>query len=332
MRRLSATLLLFLLLPLSAHAQESEDLGDVIQDVGGDYARLYVQPLVDAFGADINSGLYHSADISSGLFPLVDVYVGAEAFGAFLAPEAQTLSLNYTRTETFTYEDEEYDIPVTYTVADAPTVFGRSEAGEITAQVDTTIDGRHIEEERSFRILPGVINTRFVPLLVPQVKVGTSLIGTELTVRYLPQIDLGDYGAFNMYGIGIRHNVSQYIPLLPLDISTQVMYQTLGIEDAEENDIVSAEAWAVNVAASKSLLLLTVYGGVQIERTTVDVEYTLDPEDDRVPETTVGLDLSGKNKVRALAGASLNLGLFNVHADYSLGNINVVSAGVGVVL
>lgn len=332
MRRLLAAALLSLLLPFSAQAQESDDLGDVIKDVGGDYARLYVQPLVDAFGADINSGLYHSADISAGLFPLVDVYVGAEAFGAFLAPEAQTLSLDYTRTETFTYDGQDYEIPVTYTVTDAPTVFGRRQAGTITARVDTTIDGRHIEEERSFQTLPGVVHTRFAPLLVPQVKIGTSLIGTELTLRYLPQIDIADYGAFNMHGIGIRHNVSQYIPLLPVDISTQVMYQTLGIEDASENNIVSAEAWAVNVAASKSLLLLTVYGGLQIERTTVDVEYTFDPEDERLPSTTVDLGLSGKNRMRALAGASLNLGLFNVHADYSLGNINVVSAGVGVVL
>ena len=317
---------------LAGSAEAQDDLGDALQDVGASYAELYVQPMVDAFGADINSGLFRSASVGAGLIPLVDVSVGVKGFGTILPESAQTLSLAYTRSETFTYDGEEYDVPVTYTIDDAPTVFGETEAGTVTATVDTTIDGQRINEERSFDVLPGLVNTRIAPLLVPQASVGSSLTGTDLTLRYLPEISLGDYGAFNMFGVGVRQEVGRYIPLLPFSVSAQVMYQKMGISGAEDNDIVSATAWAGNVAVSKSLLLLTVYGGLQLERTTVDVEYLFQPQNEDLPGQTIAFDLQGKNNFRALAGLNLSLGLFNVHADYSLGQMNVLTAGVDVVL
>ena len=321
---------------LAGSAAAQDDLGDALRDVGADYAELYVQPMVDAFGADINSGLFRSASVGAGLIPLVDVSVGVKGFGTILPESAQTLSLEYTRNETFTVEGEEFEVPVTYTIDDAPTAFGETSPGTVTASVNETVErnGREytIDEERSFDVLPGLVNTRIAPLLVPQASVGSSLIGTDLTLRYLPEVSLGDYGAFNMFGVGVRQEVGQYIPLLPFSVSAQVMYQKLGISGAEDNDIVSATAWAGNVAVSKSLLLLTVYGGLQVERTSVDVEYLFQPRNADLPSQTIAFDLQGKNNFRALAGLSLSLGLFNVHADYSLGELNVLTAGVDVVL
>ena len=120
---------------------------------------------------------------------------------------------------------------------------------------------------------------------VPQFEIG-SLFGTELLIRLIPKISLGEYiGNFSFWGIGLKHSISQYFyedkntdgnalirenaPLF--DLSVQVVYQHTSLDNkvGVTNALLSANAnvFCFNVNASKRVLdLLEVYGGIGYER------------------------------------------------------------------
>ena len=305
-----------------AHAQEDADdgLAGALDDVGEEYGRRYVQPLVNAAGADLNSGFFHKASVGGGLLPLVDVYVGVKAFGSLVPESDQSLSLRYTQTETV----DGRDVDVTYNIDDAPTVFGEEEAGTVT----TTVNG----EERTFDTLPGVYETSIVPLATPQVGVGLPMIGTHVSVRYLPSISYQNVGSLQFAGAGLRHDVSSYIPLMPLGLSAYGFYQNLSVEEDNAGEVLDLSAYALGVAASKSFLVATVYGGLQYERTTADVAYTFDPPGEAVGTRSIAFGLTGASSFRALAGVSVGLGPAVLSVDLSQGERTVLSAGLGISL
>ena len=338
------TLLLFIAAFLVAQPARSQDLGETLEGVGAAYAKAYVQPLVDAFGADINSGLFHSAKIGGGLLPMVDIYLGVKVFGALIPSGDKTLDLTYTMPQVFTGSDGmEYTVDVTYQINDAPTVFGDAEnPGVVTAMVHEVVspgpDGQSgtaddvvIDETTSLELLPGLLETSIAPLVVPQLRLG-SAFGTDVMIRYLPSIELGDVGSIGFFGFGVRHSISQYVPLFPLDVAAQVTFQNLGIEDAANDDLLSASMWAMSVMASKSFLVATVYGGLQVESTGLDVSYTyVDPEG-LLPDEDISFSMTGSNRFRVVAGAALNLSPISINVDYSVGSMSVVSAGIGISL
>lgn len=333
------TVFLFAAVATPGRAQE---LGELIEDVGRAYSEPYLQPMVNALGVDMNTGLFHSASVGGGLLPLVDVYVGAKVMGAFVPDADRTLSLVYQTERTIEWHDgNEYTVPLSVNIDEAPTVFGDESPGVATVPIDYlhpgpdnvegTADDVPIDTTLSFEVLPGLIETPIVPFIVPQIGLG-SFMGTDLTIRYLPKIGFQDYGSVGFTGIGVRHSISQYIPLFPISLSAQVMWQKLSIDDVDDNEIFSASALAGNVVASKSLLVLTVYGGLQVERSSVDIEYTFDPEVEGVSPQQIEFGLTGDNNFRAVAGLALNLGPMLVNVDAGVGNTTVVSGGVGISL
>jgi hypothetical protein len=328
--------LLFILSPLGeverARAQSSPGLGDTIGRVGENYAALYMQPVVDAVGANLNSGFFHTADVGTGLLPGVDLYVGVKGFGTLIPDEDRSLSLRYQTTEEVTYEGETYEADVTFNIDDAPTAFGETETGTVTGTAVYEANGEERSETRSFETLPGVFDSPVLPLGVPQVGVGVPLLGTHVSLRYLPRIGYGDLGSVQLTGGGLRHDVSSYIPLLPFSLAAHGFYQSVSIEDGDEGEVVNATAYAAGVSASKSLLLFTFYGGLQWERTTADVAYTFDPPTSELAPQSITLDLTGENSVRALAGVSFGLGPAVINVDFSQGQRSVLSAGLGVAL
>jgi hypothetical protein len=315
-----------------AHAQEDSDdgLAGALGGVGEEYGRRYVQPLVNAAGADLNSGFFHKASVGGGLLPLVDVYVGVKTFGSLVPESDQSLSLRYQTQQEVTYDDgETYVADVTYDIDEAPTVFGEQEPGEVTSTATFQADGQERTQETSLDLLPGVYETSIVPLATPQVGVGLPMIGTHVSVRYLPSISYQNVGSLQFAGAGLRHDVSGYIPLLPLGLSAYGFYQNLSVEDDDAGEVLDLSAYALGMAASKSFLVATVYGGLQYERTTADVAYTFDPPGGT---RSIAFGLTGASSFRALAGVSVGLGPAVLNVDLSQGERTVLSAGLGVSL
>jgi HD-GYP domain-containing protein (c-di-GMP phosphodiesterase class II) len=96
-------------------------------------------------------------------------------------------------------------------------------------------------------------------------------------LRYFPKLKFNDVET-GLLGVGVKYNISQFIPLSPVDIAVQVLYNNLTFDyvgDVKENFFNSeSKNFAINAHASKTFSgMFTLYGGVQYESTTFDVEY-----------------------------------------------------------
>jgi hypothetical protein len=149
-------------------------------------------------------------------------------------------------------------------------------------------------------------------------------MGTQLMIRYLPAQNISDVGQISFWGAGVQHSLSQYIPLIPLNLAAQIAYQSLTIGDHFD-----AKALSIGIQASKKVLIVTIYGGVAYERCTMTLSYNyVDPVTSQAKNLSV--DFTGANTIRATIGASVTFLFFKVNADYSFGKIPVGSVGIGV--
>ncbi len=328
---------------LASRPAFAQQLPDVIADVGAEYAELYLQPVVNAFGADINAGLIHTAKVGGGALPF-DLFLGVKVMGALIPDIDRTLNIAYETPYTFHAPDgNRYDLPVTFRINDGPTVFGDTSPGIVTGNVrqtvhpgadglDNTPDDIVVDSTVSFNVLPGLYDGSIAPLAVPQLGIG-SLAGTDLIVRYLPRVSDENYGHLQFVGIGLRHSVDRYIPGLPFRIAGHFMMQRLLITNTASEEILTTSSIAAGVAISKTFVFLTLYAGIQTEETTVNVDYTFGDELSEIEGEKISFELTGDTTLRGMAGASLKLGPFLVNVEASQGNHRtVLAAGVGLAL
>ena len=322
--------------PAQAQFSDFEDLNDLrrtLEFMGEDYASGYVQPLTDAFGADMNSGLFHNADTDDGFLPLfpINIYVGVTVSGVptstldktFAPPAQETLSDG----TTITFEGDR-----------VPTVFGDTDTPDDASIVVRDPDG----SETGYAAPPGLLDASIAPIVMPQVRVGT-VFGTDAQLRYFPRSTLsaggGSYGKVGLFGLAVRHSLNQWIPVpLPLKLAVQGSYTSFSLENdfevdnrVESEEVVSASGWAVNLHASRSIPVLpfTIYGGVQYEQFDMDYSYAFNPPES---DNSVGIDISQTtaNKTRVLAGLSFTLAIIRINADYAIGSANnVLTTGIG---
>ena len=300
---------------------QSSDLGAQLSKVAGKNAESYLGPILSGWGADLNSGFYHSADLHSTL----GFDVGLKFSAALVKDEDKVFDFALPSTiklGAVTYTaGTDYDAVIT----GSPTAVGEATGKEVKIKAGRPGAGTTI-----FTAPPG-FNLPAVPLIMPQASIGLPF-GLEVTGRFVPSISAGDAGKVGFVGFGLRHDIDQYIPLLPVDIAAHFMMQKLTFsKKTDDEKIMSASGTAFGLEVSKSLILLTVYGGFQIESS----KWEFEPWDytDPTTNTTVkvsGFSFEGKNKSRVHVGARLLLLFLNIHADYSLSANPVVTAGVGI--
>ena len=276
---------------MTAHAQEFQDyLSKYTQENG----MGYMEPFADAFGASINTGWFHSASIEK-MEP--QIYVGI--VGMMVVVPERKKSFIATPEGLFTPK-----FPV-----EVPTIFGSGES--VTAEGDGGTS----------YTFPGGLNVTAVTLAAPQLDVG-SFFGTQASVRFLIYDFGGEIGKLNMFGMGVRHNISQYIPSLPAHLAVGYYWTTFQL-----GDITDAKNSFISLQGSYPMKKLTFYGGLGYELTTMQVGYTFKGEEGM--EEDINFDLKGSNKVRLTLGASLKLGPVRLNGDYNLSDQGVFSCGLG---
>ena len=314
---------LLALFALTASAQD--DLAKQISKVAGQNAVSYMSPILAAWGADLNSGFYHSADLHDILGFDVGVKVGAvivkdedKVFDLVLPDQVRFGGITL-------FAGRDYD----QVISGAPTALGEATGKDVKVKSSSPsgLAGQTIFTT------PKGFNLKYAPLIMPQAAIGLPF-GLEVIGRFIPNVTLPqDAGKVNFIGFGIRHSIDQYIPLIPFDVAIHFMTQKLTISDMNDNKLIGASGTAYGVEVSKNLILLTVYGGYQIEKSRWDVEsYKPDPSLTQfigTPVTISGFSVDGKNTSRFHAGVRLLLAIINVHADYSFATQPVVTAGVG---
>lgn len=253
----------------------------------------YAQPFATTLGLTMNSGGYKSADIPSVFgfsFSIRAMYI--------FIPDEQTM---YTPV-----------LPDGYTANEqTATIWGNK--------------GNSYAGPAGYIVMPPGIDLTSVPAGYPQISV--SFLGTEVMLRYLPKIPIAEKD-LSMFGVGVAHSISRYIPLLPVKIAAQVMYNTLEI-----TDLMKIKNIAFNVHASKSFGIFSPYVGLQYESTSFDLNYTYkgDPNS-QIPELQndqqISVSLDGENTVRATFGAALKLAFLVINADYNFANQSLATAGI----
>ena len=120
-------------------------------------------------------------------------------------------------------------------------------------------------------------------------------------------------------GWGLRHSISQYIPLCPVDIAVGYFQQSFDV-----GKIIKATARLYGFQVSKSFSVLCLYGGLGFESATMDIGYTYEEEGVSQP---IQFELEGINKTRLTLGFALDLPVVKLHVDYNMASQNVISGG-----
>jgi len=305
----------------AAHAQD--DVEEALSAIGQQYAGNYLQPVSDALGAGLNSGLFRTAKVGSGgILPGIDLYIGVAAMGVSTAGSDDSFRLSTDQVTINEGTAQERTLLIEYPDRDLPTAFGENESpGEAEIR-----DAETNVKVGDVALPASLLDTPLAPTVVPQVGIGT-VFGTDAQVRFLPETEISNYGSVGLTGVALRHSVSQYVPLLPVDLAVQGSWQQLDISGPEQDDILETTAWALNAQVSKSFTLATLYGGLQYETTDVDVEYQFTAPDGGT--STLRLDQDASTNVRALAGVSFSLAVVRLNVDYAIGANNTVTAGLG---
>jgi hypothetical protein len=270
----------------------SQDIEELVSKYTENNGKGYMQPLADAFGATFNTGLFHTARLKKLGF---QAYLGVVASTAFISDKRTTFDAT-----TQGFADPEI-------TTEAPTVFGPSQSVNVPGPGGTVY------------VFPAGMNVKMITFAMQQLSIG-SVYGTDLTFRFIT-FNLGeDFGDLNVFGWGIRHSISQYFEVLPLDVALGIYNQSF-----KAGDIVKANAWVVSAQASKKVLLFTFYGGLAYENTKLDLEYHNDEDD-----VDITFNLKGKNSIRLTAGVTFNLGPAKLNVDYNIASQSVLSVGLGV--
>lgn len=288
--KISSVLCALLLVGSASKAQNPFE--DAVKQLSSDKVRGYLQPFVNGLGANLSSGFYNTAQIGeTGLH----IQVGVVGMGT-LVGDAEKV----------------YDAlppqPFPQTPVQTATVFGGTGA---------VVNG---PGGTQYQFQSGEVKTSIIPLAVPQVTIG-NIYGTQAAIRYVPLPSIGDFPKTTLFGIGVRHSISRYIPEFPADLAAGIAYDKVTV-----GDIIDAHSLIFGGQISKSFSVLTVYGGLQYENSTLSVNYTYTGS---MPNTNVNLDIDGENKFRVTGGVTLDLVILHLNADINLGKVTVVSGGLG---
>ena len=166
--------------------------------------------------------------------------------------------------------------------------------------------------------------------------------GIDLKIRYIPNVGLSDEMEIGLFGVGIMHDIKQYIPgvkKLPFDLAAFVGYtkfKTKVTLDFAQNQSSEFDVSATTIQAliSKKLAVLTVYGGVGYDiskgKLAVKGSYDIDGSGTGAPIVNP-IDISvSSNSPRVTAGMRLKLGPITFHGEYTLQKYSAITAGFGI--
>ncbi len=192
---------------------------------------------------------------------------------------------------------------------------------------------------------------------VPQFEIG-SLWGTELLVRFIPEINLGQYiGDFMFWGVGLKHSISQYFNDnendRDFDLAAQIVFQGTRLKNEVGATKAQLEADAsiisANIHASKTINdWFDVYAGFAYDKISIDATYTYTlpievqrelgliaegqegptpgfPGDNMPQVADMTLD---QNNFKAILGLARDISNLRLFLDYNIGKFNILQFGI----
>ena len=298
---LSTFLIAFFLLT-NSYAQ----VGVGIFGLAPDDAKEYSKPLATYFGTYFNSGAYYSADLPQTFqfkFSIIGMY-------SVIGDGQKTFTPN-------------------------PGVEGYSSSGSTATFVGG--EGTYQIGPGGFLAYPGGFDVSGVGAGIYQL--AGSFYGTELMLRFFPSIKINDVTT-GLWGIGLKHNLSQWFPGLPFDLALQVLYNDFNLKndggDETEYIMFDSKNFAINAHASKTFSeMFIVYGGLQYESSSMDLDYYFQDPNDLYPsirDTRQSTSVDGDNVFRFTAGGAIKLLPVVFNADLNITSLFTITGGISLQL
>ena len=355
--------LLFFLVTPAAFAQV-DNVGRILQASREDANILvseYLKPFGSGFGASINTGWTNTAQTHKKFGFDITINTGL----AVVPGSDKTFDVTQIGLQQLELESGPSTVQ---------TINGSDDVQTTSLAAYETING---QRTKLFEFdMPTGTGFGYVP--APEIKAGLGLIkDTEIMVRYVPEVSIDEYGTFQQFGFGAKHGINQWLPggnLLPVDISLMAGYTNLNVtsdfsitaEDVitdpnnTENPYagqpstwegqkvdIDTDAFTINALVGKTLPVLSVYGGIGFETSTVSIstpgtyptivpnpDFQNDPQNEEplivdTIEQPIDIELEGGNSFHALAGFRIKLAVFHISASYTLSNYSTMNAGFG---
>ena len=283
---------------------------------GENLIEAYFTPMAESFGAGLNNGWYNTAKPHSlGGFDLTFT------LNTVIIPNsAETFNIVDAFGNVFKSDENE-----------ASTIFGSDNETDMTYTNSVT--------DSSFNFqMPGGLKTPAVPL--PMIQAGIGLIkNTAIDIRYMPMLNVGDNINVNLFGVGIKHDLLQWIPgigdAIPMSLSLQAGYTSLNTElkILEQEVSLKTKATTINLVASKKLLMVTGYVGLGYNSATTTFTADADFDLDGLHfDEKVEVAFESNNNLRTNIGLRLNMTVVTIQADYTFAEYPTATLGLGVSL
>ncbi|MEN8158043.1 MAG: DUF6588 family protein [Bacteroidota bacterium] len=280
-KRTWVPLVLLLLLSFTIPAGGQQASTDFIYGGVDDAEKIlqaYLEPFANILGSNLNAGWYNTARPHElGGLDVTFTVSMAKAPASLLTFDVASLGLNG------------QIVPGTSSMA--PTISGSMEERptlSYTEQVELP-DGTTQDVEYARYTLPNGSGVDYFPLPMLQLTVGLPY-GTDVSARFVPMVLLGDRGEIGLWGVGGKHSLSQWLPVIKeielLDIAIQGGYtkvtssvnvDVVPLEDVGGTPVVDpypdfdwndqfvvqqVSGWTLNLIASQTISVLTIYEGI----------------------------------------------------------------------
>lgn len=315
------------------------------------YLENYMEPAILSFANGLANGWVNTAKTHK----LFGIDITATVNLATVPKEAYTFSYASQNWENLEFVSGDDQIP-TLVGGESNTMLRLKADAEIT-DPQTGFSIVYTAVSDPFDAAPGidVDAIPFAGIPTPAVHLGLGLMkNTDLKVRYVPSISNDDF-EFDMFGIGVMHDIKQWIPglkLVPIDIAAfagttsmrvNIPYEFTGDGVGDDFGTVGpastefkVSSTTIQVLASKKLAIFTPYVsiGYNIVSANLDVKgtyrYTNSDLDSIDLTDPVSMSFGGGSSPRATIGGQLKLLVLTIHADYTIQKYNTFTAGIGI--
>lgn len=362
MKRLTSIFILHLFLSffiVNTLSAQLRSFGNFIASGPEDAQELfeaYLSPYLNGFGASMTGGWYNTASAHEPLG--FDITITANV--AIVPTEYRTYDVDALELQGL--------VRAPGTEQFTPTAAGAEETGPMM-QYYYEDENLGISFQQDAFELPQGTGFPYTPS--PMIQAGIGIYkGTEIMGRYMPKLGYGDKGKIGFWGLGLKHDVKQWIPGLkdvpilnisvmggytklngfvsltidPESLNLDQFYDGPDVWNDQKMDLTSS-SYTANLVISADLPVVCFYGGLGFASTKTTlalkgnypmIDGLQDTGEPNVTAVTDPLKFEAKNqdggvtKPRLNIGIRLKFGVFTLHGDYTRANFNVISAGMGV--
>jgi hypothetical protein len=302
---LTLSLILGIVYTINANSQLS-DVTQVLNGGIGDankLAKAYLNPWGKDFAVSLGNGWFNTAK-PHGFLPIPGFDITFMGTVTMVPSSEQTFDLKSLGLSSLQATNNANTI--------TPTIAGKNVSGQSVSFQPVTVNGQKFTPPGSFN-LPGGTGVSMVALPIVQAGIGLPF-KTEIDARFFPTINISKYGSLGLWGVGLKHDIKQWIPVIShipfWDMSLQAAYTSFSLSSATSTFLTpdpsmyyipanydltqyniqavkfNSHAFVANLLVSSDIPIINIYGGLGFSIASSDLKVTGKFPIPQLPTTT----------------------------------------------